>query len=259
MMSLLPFLALTFGISLAGFLLIVLVPGARSPESVRGLPFWLLMVWGPSLAAIIASFQNGQLASLLWRSVQISTIPIEIWGLVLAPILILLVLRPHAPEKPTSISLSAIAVSIGFNLVLGPLGEELGWRGVMQEQLNVHMGWLEASLLIGIIWLVWHLPLWTIESPHAQIRLHLFCIHCMLYSILIGAVYTLSGGSILSAILAHLTVNLAANWAIFAGYRDPNVWFRTSVWLFAALAACAAIIIFLKTGETGIGLLDLTN
>ncbi len=141
---------------------------------------------------------------------------------------------------------------VGFNLILGPLGEELGWRGVLQHNLNLKIGWLEASLLVGVIWLVWHLPLWAIDSPHAQIALPLFAVHVMLYAVIIGAVYTISGGSILPAILIHLTVNVAANVSIFMGFREPNAWFSASIVPYLLLAICACVVVFVRTGQSGL-------
>lgn len=251
-MTLVYFLALTFAISLAGFAGILAIPAARSPESAAGLPLWLVMVWGPSLAAIILSARGGELATLLGRAVRISTVPLSSWLLVLAPLAILLVLRPATPGEATVPGAALVIAMVGFNLILGPLGEELGWRGVLQEGLNRRLGWLEASLLIGVIWTVWHLPLWTIDSPHAKIALPLFAAHCMLYSVIIGAAYTISGGSILPAILIHLTVNLASNLAIFAGFREPNDWFSAALIPYLSLAAGAILLAWIRQGDPGI-------
>lgn len=247
----LPFLVLTFAISLTGFACILAIPAARSPETAIGLPFWLIMVWGPSLAAIILSARNNELTDLLSRAIKVSTVPMAAWALVLAPLVILLLFKPFAPGEATPIGVGLVTAMIGFNLILGPLGEEFGWRGLFQEHLNQRTGWLEASLLTGTIWLVWHLPLWTIDSPHAQISLPLFAVHCILYSVIIGAAYTISGGSILPAILVHLTVNLASNLAIFAGYREPNTWFSASLIPYLCVAVCAIAIVYLKHGGVG--------
>ncbi|WP_133572567.1 CPBP family intramembrane glutamic endopeptidase [Maritalea mobilis] len=246
------FLGLAFAISLVGFACVWAIPAAKSPETAIGLPFWLLMVWGPSLAALIVSSSNGSLADLLTRAVRLSTVPPEVWLLVIAPILMLILMRPFAPEAATPLNVGLLFAMIGFNLVLGPLGEELGWRGILQDRLSQQIGWLEAAVIVGVIWLVWHLPLWFIDSPHAQIALPLFAVHVMLYSIIIGAAYTISGGSILPAILLHLTFNVASNMAVFAGFKDPNAWFSSSIgpYIFLALAAC--VMVFLRTGQTGL-------
>lgn len=249
-----PFLALTFAISLAAFACIALFPAARSPDSAIGLPFWLVMVWGPSLAAILLSLRDRGLTDLLERAVRVSTVPIAAWFLVVAPLVILLILRPRAPDEAAPLGAGLLAAMVAFNLILGPLGEELGWRGHLQDRLVRHIGWLEASLVVGAVWFVWHLPLWTIDSPHAQISLSLFAGHVMCYAVIIGAAYTLSGGSILPAILIHLTVNLASNLAIFAGFREPNAWFGASLWLYAALAVFSVALVWVLTGQSGLRL-----
>lgn len=255
-MTYISFLLLTFAISLVGYGCILLFPAARSPESLVGLPFWLVMVWGPSLAAILLSLRDGQLRELLGRTVLVSTVPLSVWALVLAPLAILFWLRPHAPDAATQLGIGALTAMIAFNLILGPLGEELGWRGILQEKLNQDVGWLEASLLIGAIWFVWHLPLWTIDSPHAQIALPLFAGHVFCYAIIIGAAYTLSGGSILPAILIHLAVNLASNLAVFAGFREPNAWFSSSLGPYLLLCAVAIALVYFKTGHFSFGFLN---
>lgn len=258
-MMLIAFVTVTFGISLAGFACIALLPAARSPATPVGLPFWLIMVWGPSLAAILLSLRSGELTALLGRAVRVSTVPAEVWGLVAVPLVLLMVMKPFAPHDPVPLGFGTAVLMVVFNLVLGPLGEELGWRGMMQEDLAGHLGWLEASLLVGIVWFAWHLPLWTVDSPHAQVSLSLFAIHCLLYSIIIGAAYHLSGGSILPAILLHLTINLAANWAIFAGYRDPDAWFSASVLPYGIIGVAAAMLVYLKTGESGLRWLQFSG
>ncbi|PSL20477.1 CPBP family intramembrane glutamic endopeptidase [Shimia abyssi] len=255
-MTHLPFLMLTFGISLTGFVCILFFPAARSPETAAGLPVWLVMVWGPSLAAIVLSLRDGQLVDLLIRVVRVSTVPPAAWFLVLAPILLLAILRPFAPEETQPLETGLLVSMIAFNLILGPLGEELGWRGFFQDRLNREIGWLEASLLIGAIWFVWHLPLWMIESPHSEIAISLFAGHVICYSIVIGGAYTISGGSILPAVLIHLTFNLASNFALFAGFRDPNAWFSASLGPYCVLSVIAIGLVYERTGKLGLSLFD---
>jgi membrane protease YdiL (CAAX protease family) len=45
------------------------------------------------------------------------------------------------------------------------LGEETGWRGFALPRLLDRTGPLPASLLLGVMWAVWHLPLfWTVGN-----------------------------------------------------------------------------------------------
>ncbi|MFF3099998.1 CPBP family intramembrane glutamic endopeptidase [Viridibacillus arvi] len=46
------------------------------------------------------------------------------------------------------------------NLLSGPLGEELGWRGFALMELQKKHSPLKASIIIGFWWGVWHLPIW---------------------------------------------------------------------------------------------------
>jgi membrane protease YdiL (CAAX protease family) len=46
------------------------------------------------------------------------------------------------------------------NLLSGPLGEELGWRGFAQMELQKKHSPLKASIIIGFWWGIWHLPIW---------------------------------------------------------------------------------------------------
>ena len=246
------FLVLTFAISLTGFACIVLFPAAHSPESAVGLPVWMLMVWGPSLAAILLGLRDGQVMDLLGRALNVSAVPMVVWALVLAPLALVVLLRPLALGETTPLGIGLLTSVTLFNLVLGPLGEEFGWRGYLQDHLNQRIGWLEASLIVGAIWFVWHVPLWVIDSPHAQILMPLFAGHVMCYSVIIGAAHTLSGGSLLPAILIHLTVNLASNLAVYAGFRDPNAWFSSSLWPFVVLSVISIAVVHARTGQIGL-------
>ncbi|MCM3341635.1 CPBP family intramembrane metalloprotease [Paenibacillus sp. MER TA 81-3] len=46
------------------------------------------------------------------------------------------------------------------NLLAGPLGEEIGWRGFAQIELQKKHSPLKASIIIGFWWGMWHLPTW---------------------------------------------------------------------------------------------------
>ncbi|EJR53999.1 hypothetical protein IIM_02256 [Bacillus cereus VD107] len=46
------------------------------------------------------------------------------------------------------------------NFLAGPLGEEIGWRGFAQIELQKKYSPLKASIIIGFWWGMWHLPIW---------------------------------------------------------------------------------------------------
>ena len=53
--------------------------------------------------------------------------------------------------------ISAIIAAFTINGFFA-LGEELGWRGFVYNEL-IHLGFWRASLIIGTIWGLWHLPI----------------------------------------------------------------------------------------------------
>lgn len=65
------FLLLTAAIALLGFAFIATVPGANTPESKAGLPFWALSVWSPTLSALLIWAAQKQVGTQLLSAVQL--------------------------------------------------------------------------------------------------------------------------------------------------------------------------------------------
>ncbi|MGI3184758.1 CPBP family intramembrane glutamic endopeptidase [Nioella aestuarii] len=235
-----PFLALTFLISLIAFAGIYKIPGAQTPESPRGLPVWLLAVWGPSLAAIVLTARSGELADLLARVVMLSGVPAPVWAMAFSPVaaLALVVHRHGGIPQAHVLTNGVIAKLVLLNLVLGPLGEELGWRGVLQPELADQVGWVAGSLVVGAIWFAWHLPLWLVDSPQSEIPIPLFGAHVMAYAVILGAMTHLSP-SLAPAILFHLWVNVAAGLALLGGLGTSASYFRATLLPYWGIAFAA--------------------
>ena len=64
-------------------------------------------------------------------------------------------------NKP--ISILSIIINLPLLILLGGL-EELGWRGILQPKLEKVVNYLPSVLIVGIIWSIWHLPLWFIKG-----------------------------------------------------------------------------------------------
>ncbi len=105
------------------------------------------------------------------------------------------------------------------NLVLilllgGPLGEEFGWRGYAGPALQVRYGWRAASLILGAVWGLWHLPLFFVAGT-LQSRLPVlpFLASTIALSVVFGWLSARSRGSLLPALTLHTAVNWWA-WVI---------------------------------------------
>lgn len=96
-----------------------------------------------------------------------------------------------------------------LQLVLGgPLGEEIGWRGFLLPRLQRKLSPFQASLVIGIVWACWHLPLFFIAST-AQYgtSFKVFLIATIGYAIAITWVFNRTNGSLIFPLLFHTAIN----------------------------------------------------
>jgi membrane protease YdiL (CAAX protease family) len=95
-----------------------------------------------------------------------------------------------------------------FVLIFSVLGEEIGWRGFALPKLQEKIGPLRASLLIGVVWGFWHLPLFFIEGNfHQDIPLWLFILQDVALSIVMCWMYNHTKGSLLIIHLFHAASN----------------------------------------------------
>lgn len=102
-------------------------------------------------------------------------------------------------------------------------GEELGWRGLLQRELGF-LGFWRSSLLIGLIWGVWHAPLILMGHnfpQHPRQGVFLMVDFCLLFAPLLAYV-TLKSDSVAAAAIMHGTLNGTAGLAIMlaAGGTD---------------------------------------
>jgi uncharacterized protein len=89
------------------------------------------------------------------------------------------------------------------------LGEELGWRGFVLPRMQARHSALKASLLIGILWGPWHLPLWLTGSEGHPISLYVpFVVAVVASSVIYTWLYNNTGGSLLIVVLYHAASNL---------------------------------------------------
>ncbi len=95
-----------------------------------------------------------------------------------------------------------------ITIVGGPLGEEFGWRGFALPHLQRRWSPLAASVIIGVVWGLWHLPTFFVPgSLHNQLGLQslpLFVIGEIVLATVITWVYNETGGSFLvGGIILH--------------------------------------------------------
>ena len=102
---------------------------------------------------------------------------------------------------------------LGFVFLLGPLPEEIGWRGYLLDRLQVRFSALGASVLVGLAWFSWHGPLFFMTGYYARAGgapdpLQ-FGVAILLGAVLYTWIYNNTGGSVLAAILFHFSGNVS--------------------------------------------------
>jgi uncharacterized protein len=109
-------------------------------------------------------------------------------------------------------------------LILGPLSEELGWRGYALDRLQTRWNALASSLIIGLVWSLWHLPLFLIPgtSQHEMgVPFIGFLIKLTSSSVLYTWLYNNTQRSLWSAILLHWLYTYAAQVMSSGVVRSP--------------------------------------
>src|SRR3972149_4775976 len=148
---------------------------------------YILGAWTPTIAAVIVSFFVYGLKTTvnLLKGWLIWKVPLRYYIMAIIPLLFSilfsliysLVILNGSIVIDSEISILSLLELLLFNLLLGPTGEEAGWRGFALRFLQKRFNAIIASIILGIIWSVWHLPMWFIPGlPEAQIPFWLFTV-----------------------------------------------------------------------------------
>lgn len=89
-------------------------------------------------------------------------------------------------------------------------GEEMGWRGFILPRLQARYNALVASLIIGVIWGIWHLPKFLGTGTGSGGSFFWFTVAHLALAVLYTWLYNNSHGSLLLVVLFHATGNTAA-------------------------------------------------
>lgn len=209
----------------------------------------LFGLFGPAAAAIIVTAMTDgkdgvkELLSHLvqWR-VGLRWYAVAL-GLPALLAVIALVLH-QAFRTSASVQLGALSV---FDLVVFVLvaGEELGWRGYALPALLKRASPLRASIVLGVLWGVWHLPtFWIPGTPQYGRPFAAFLLMTTAYSVLLSWAWLHTRGSVLIATVFHGSINLSQ------GFFLGGVERATQYWLLAAVYSLAALILVVRLGPT---------
>lgn len=150
----------------------------------------------------------------------------------LAAAIVLAFGAPLPPADKTAIGPELLDRAL-FAMLFVSLGEEPGWRGFLLPTLRRRNSLLSASLVLGGIWMLWHLPVMVVEFP--LMVMPAFALNVIAASVVLAWLYERSGGSTFLCMVMHAVVNtVGAGWIFqwFTGNDQIVLWWvYTSLWL----------------------------
>ncbi len=84
-------------------------------------------------------------------------------------------------------------------------GEEIGWRGYVLPRLQIQHNALVSSLIVGVIWSLWHLP--KFMAPGSSGSFAFTVVDTMTKAVFLTWLYNNTGGSLLLVTVAHAAWN----------------------------------------------------
>jgi membrane protease YdiL (CAAX protease family) len=122
--------------------------------------------------------------------------------------------RPPAAE--VALSFGTVTFAVGFAVAAGVV-EEPGWRGIGRDLLQSRVKPGLGALILGVLWALWHLPLFFLEGTYQHAlgflttRFWFFNLSLVLLSLLLVWLCNGARGSILIAAFTHAGTNITGS------------------------------------------------
>jgi uncharacterized protein len=214
-----------------------------------------IIAFGPFLAAILVlalTTGKGGVVTLLRRMVRWRVRPVWYAVALLLPVAIsggaallnVVVLGASAPSPAELGAWSGLVPTFFLRLLVPGIGgawEEPGWRGYALPKLQGGHSALLASLILGVVWAFWHLPLMVIGQIHLSDPVFIVA-----WTVVLTWVFNNTNGSVLIAMLMHNMHNVISGGYFSAMFSGAD-WVRQG-WLLVALWCAVAAIVVVVNG-----------
>jgi len=255
--NILLFVAIAYGISWICWLPIVKFIPLNLSESPKSVIFFLVIgIYSPTISAILCSAIIGGLPAvkvlikkyILWRVEVVWYIA----AILFFPFVYLLSVFAYRVSYGSIGSIhyggfSILPVLVFISILLGPLGEELGWRGFLLPFLERKYGFIKGSIVIGVIWTFWHAPLFWAKSgtaisgyPVSFLSVTIYLLFITGASFIFTLIYSRTNGSILLSILLHLSMNASG---LIVSFLFPDIGLEGKLNIFYFSTVCVWILI----------------
>jgi uncharacterized protein len=238
-------------------------PMAISGNSPYQMPWMILLILGgagPSIVGVVMAlltYDKEQRRDYWQRSFSFRRIDWKMWlaiFLVFPAIYGLSILLdlsmggalPGMEQLKSLIAYPTMLPLVAFiSFMSGPWSEEFGWRGYALSPMLNRFGALRGSIVLGVLWGVWHLPLYFMPATwHGQMGFKfagfwIFILENVAVSLIMTWVFSNTNRSILSGMLVHFASNFTGQ--LLAPSSDRVEIVRTILMLIVGVAACMLI------------------
>ncbi|KLU61621.1 CAAX amino terminal protease self- immunity [Peptococcaceae bacterium CEB3] len=201
-------------------------------QLLPGLPVAALAAVCPGLAALLLVHHENRAAGaavLLKRAFDYKRITAKVWYLpilLLMPVVMVLsfgVMRLTGTQVPAPLIEVLPTLILCVVFFIGALGEELGWSGYVIDPMQDRWGMLQASIVLGLIWAIYHYVA-LVQAHRSVAWIAWWSLGTVALRVIMVWFYNNTGKSVFAATLFHMTINVT--WQVFpihGSYYDPRV------------------------------------
>ena len=213
--------------SLRFFLLVLLLSipfwilGAIAPDFTKifpiKLPISALMTFCPSIAAVLLVYREQKrhgVNELLRQTFDFKRVNDKRWYLPIVCLMPAIAVLSYWYTKLSGVLVHEsqtpiLSILIFFVIYfVGAIGEEIGWSGYAIDSLQNRYGALKASIILGIIWAVWHIIPWS-QTHQTPVWTGWQSISTVLMRIVMVWLFNSTGKSVFGIILFHAMNNIS--------------------------------------------------
>ena len=202
------------------------IPAVFLPENI-GIIFMLIGLIAPAVISTIFVLASDSEAlkqdlknkvfgfyKVKWQNVILAII---VFAMIIVASILLSLLFGQSIEQfafTEDFSFTGVGIAGAFiTILVASIIEEVGWKGYCEDSIGDYMNWFWESMIFGVLWSLWHLPLLFIPGTYqAGLMVNpLYVVNFFISGVPMGFiitwVYLVSDRSILACMVFHLFVN----------------------------------------------------
>ena len=212
----LKFFLLVFALSIPFWILGFIGPDTTKIFPIR-LPISALMTFCPLIAAAILIYEKRKIygvKELMKAAFDYKKIKNKKWYLPIVFLMPVTAILSYWYLKITEVLMPEPAISIlsvvifFFVYFIAAIGEEVGWSGYIIDPLQNKYGALKASIIVGIIWALWHIIPWS-QAHQTTCWIVWQCIATVFLRIIMVCIFNNAGKSVFAMVLFHTMINIS--------------------------------------------------